>query len=370
MIVGSTLQEIATQIRNEAGQKRDFTIGTDRLRFHAATGERPRGTLSFNMGGETIEVEPTRLCLTQICDRAGIPMKYADRMVGDHASLLETNINHWLTNEPEKRMLRTLVNGQHVARAFLTQRYRPLENCDLAEIVLPHMIRAGCIVKSAKITEKRLYIQAATPGMEARIDEIRKAHGWTQGNHTFLKEPDVVQAGVVVSNSEVGCGSVAIEPMLFRLRCLNGLVVAEAMRRYHIGRSTGNGDHDAQEFYSDATRQLDDKAFWNKVNDTVSAVFQPERFKAMTENFARTGGVALASPTNAVEEVTKRFKLTVEEGKSVLDNLIEGGDNSLYGLVNAVTATSRSCEDYDRGVEFERFGGQILELPQNIWGRN
>ena len=50
---------------------------------------------------------------------------------------LATNVNEWFHNKPERRMIRTL-DGQ--ARAFLSDRYRRLDNYDLASTVLPILI--------------------------------------------------------------------------------------------------------------------------------------------------------------------------------------------------------------------------------------
>jgi hypothetical protein len=48
-------------------------------------------------------------------------------------------------------------------------------------------------------------------------------------------------------------------------------------------------------------------------------------------------------------------------------NLIEGGDLSRWGLVNAVTSTSQDAANYDRATELERIGGQVVELKQAEW---
>ena len=43
--------------------------------------------------------------------------------------------------------------------------------------------------------------------------------------------------------------------------------------------------------------------------------------------------------------------------------LFIGGDNSRYGLVNAVTSASKIAKSYERATELERIGGEILALP-------
>jgi hypothetical protein len=229
-------------------------------------------------------------------------------------------------------------------------------------------------VLSSEITETRMYIQAATPKLELDLNKLRRELGGSHSTEAYarIKELDPVQAGVVVSNSEVGAGSLRVEPMLYRLVCLNGLITAQSIKRYHVGRRNSDfAELDAAaEYFSDSTRQLDDKAFWAKVCDVVNGVFNVERFEGLAQKFAQTGTVALPSPADAVEEVSARFQLSDRETKGVLDNLIAGGDNSLFGLVNAVTRTADDAENYDRAIEIERIGGQIIELPQNLWSKN
>ena len=359
MITGITLPALAAQIKREQAEKRDFIAPTTQLNFRANA---ERGVIEFRPNGSTVLTKPTEHCLAQICQRSGIPKPYADRMRGDNAELLATNINWWWQHKPEKRMLRTLVNGANHARAFLSERYRPLDNFDLAEVVLPRLADVGCEVLSSQITETRLYIQAATPRMQLDLNKLK-----TSG--IKLKDVDPVQAGIVVSNSEVGAGSVRIEEMLYRLTCFNGMITGHSVRRYHVGkgRSEFAELEEAAQYFTDATRQLDDRAFWAKVTDVVNSVFDMGRFTSLAQKFADTSAIHLPSPKGAVDTVVARFQLSERESTGVLDHLIEGGDNTLFGLVNAVTRTAEDSQNYDRAIELERMGGQIIELPQNIW---
>ena len=52
----------------------------------------------------------------------------------------------------------------------------------------------------------------------------------------------------------------------------------------------------------------------------------------------------------------------------ILRSLIEGGDLSAWGLLNAVTAQAHTAE-YDRAVEFEAAGGTLLTLAPTEWSR-
>ena len=51
------------------------------------------------------------------------------------------------------------------------------------------------------------------------------------------------------------------------------------------------------------------------------------------------------------------------EKSAILCQLFMDQDLSRYGLVNAVTATSKMSQSYERATELERIGGEILSMP-------
>lgn len=375
MKIGTEIGTLAANILRDANAKRDFVSNTRNLVFTSATrsnGGSGIGSLVFKAGESEYQTDVTPLALRQIGERVGIPAKYVEKLsASGNRELLAVNVNHWFQTAPEKRMIRGLIHddGRQIARAFLSDRYRPLDNADIVNAVVPKLIDAGCVIQSAEVTETRLYIQAATPRLEADI-AARKAEA--PGEHRVGAINDPVQAGIVISNSEVGCGALKIEPMLYRLVCRNGLIVPDAgVRKHHVGRNNVFAELDnAAEYFTDATRQLDDRAFWAKVNDVVSAVLNKDRFASLIEKFAAAKGEQIGDPVGAVEVVTKRFNLAEGEGRSVLSHLASGGDVSLFGLVNAVTRTAEDAESYDRAIELERMGWDVLELPPAVFAKN
>lgn len=349
MKTGTTLEVLANRIIAEAASKKDYAMDTRSL---AMTDE---GSLSFSVRGENKLVKPTELCVNQICGRTGIPRAYANRLFTEAPQLLAKNVNHWFAATPETRMLRTLNNGKNIARAFLSQKYRSLDNYDLMNAVLPRIIDAGCEVKSIELTDYRLYVQAVTPKISGEISK-----------------GDTVQAGIVISNSEVGCGSVKIEPMIYRLACTNGMILPTALRKHHIGRA-GDGEWvegDASEVFSDETRRLDDKAFWAKVNDVTLSALDQVKFAASVKRLQAATKVQTGDPLVATEVIAKKYGLAESEKHNVLLHLAKGGDLSLWGLANAVTRTAEDCDKYDRAIELERFGGEVIELPANTFANN
>jgi hypothetical protein len=346
MKTGRPLAEIAAAIKQTAEERKDFFVPTTQLRY---VPDEHIGRVEFKVGKNSYAATPTNHCLNQIARR--IPAKYLDQLKGEgNAPLLAQNINWWWKHDPGKHMLRTLLNGHHVARAFLSNIYRPLENADLATAVFPKLAALKCEILSCEITETRLYIQAATPKVEAKM------------------VGDTVRAGCIISNSEVGQGAIWMDPMLYTLSCKNGAVMPRVMRHVHIGRRSDPMFEldQAAEYYTDATRQADDKAFWMKVSDVVDGLFDPTRFGAMVEQFENTAKQKI-NGVEAVEEITERYSLNEDEKNAVLNHLIEGGNRNLYGLINAVTRTASDVESYDRSIELQRIGGSIMELPKTLW---
>jgi hypothetical protein len=219
---------------------------------------------------------------------------------------------------------------------------------------LPKLGAVAARVVSCEVTEGRFYLKAAT---ERIAGEVAKG--------------DVVQAGLVISNSEVGQGSLRVEALDFRLVCTNGMISEQAVRKAHLGRNGGRGldaIEDAREFYRDETRAADDRAFFLKVQDAVGAMFDPNRFNRRIEKYKAAADRHIdADPVKVVEATAKRLTLTEGETSSVLRHLIQGGDLSAWGLANAVTRTAEDAGDYDRATELEAAGGRVIELPASEW---
>lgn len=349
MINGYGLTDLVQTIKDEAAPsvKRDFVSDIRQFNFRSlrnVENQSVRSEITFSLKNGSESFSVNRLCGQQIASKIGIPTKYWEKMRVEAPGLLDQNVNHWFQSRNDTRMLRTL-KGE--ARAFLSERYRPLDNDAVAANVLPRLNAAGFEVKSSQITEQRMYIQLTT----ARI----------QGE---VKKGDVVQSGLIISNSEVGCGSLKIEPLIYRLVCLNGMIAGQSLYKKHIGKVLveGMGDN-AAEIFSDRTKELTDKAFWGQVDDIVTQVTSKETFDKLLLQMQEATQIKIGSPAHAVEVVAKRFNVQDQERENILNNLIAGGDVSKWGLVNAITATANGMEDYDRGIEFERFGGEVLELP-------
>jgi hypothetical protein len=100
-----------------------------------------------------------------------------------------------------------------------------------------------------------------------------------------------------------------------------------------------------------------------KVQDTVRAAAEPEQFAKVVQRMREAAQTPLSgNPAEVVEVTGKKIGLLEAEQGDVLTHLIQGGDLSQWGLVNAITRTSQDVADYDRATELERLGGVVLEM--------
>jgi hypothetical protein len=352
--IGKSLQELAIEIDRQSKAKRDYVANATALALRPAEG----GVVM--KVGDLVEHSVGGLAHGQIAEYTDIPKAYYDRMLQADPGLLATNVNHWMVQKSDKRMVRTL-DGK--VRALLSDRYRPLENAELAEAVLPVLQREGLILLSCEITERRLYIKAVD---ERILRDVPSGRKLGDGSHVFF---DTVSPAVTISNSEVGCGAVFIESGVFTKACTNLAMVGNNMRKYHTGARAELSD-DVFRLLSDDTRRKTDAAVWAQVRDVVAGALNAARFEALCDKLGETSEQKIeGSPVAAVEVLGKTLGMGKGETNSVLKHLIEGGDLTRYGLFNAVTRTAEDLPDYDRATEFERFGGRVIELPRNDWER-
>ncbi len=344
---GRSLVNLAQELERQLATKRDLVLPSSLLQCRTDEGGDLKVIVDANGCDGVYGI--TNLARRQLADKLKIPFTYFERMRTEQPGLLDRNVNTWLQGDNEPRMIRTL-DGQ--VRAVLSDRYRRLDNYDLAENVLPILQRLPEVrFESVELTETKMYLKVVTPRVEYEI-----APG------------DIVQAGIVITNSEVGHGTLSVQPLVYRLVCRNGLIASDrTLRKTHVGRSLSSED-EAVTVFRDDTLAADDRAFFLKVRDVVEAAVSEATFRQVAQKMQKTLDVKLTGdPVKTVEVLANRYTLNEAERAGVLRQLIVQGDLSAYGLVNAVTHFSHEVEDYDRATEFEALGGKLIELPSAEW---
>ena len=236
MKTGRNLQEVLVELNRQNQAKQDFISPAQGMHLREVGGDLRQRALArlLREDGHTFEINhlttnqqevfgTTSLFHRQVASALGIPAKYYDLMQKEKPELLAENVNSWFADKPSSYMVRSMDYGaRQVARALLSERYRRIDNMEIATAVLP--LFAGndqYEVMSCEVTENRLYLKVVNHRLEM---EVRRG--------------DIVQAGVMISNSEVGLGAVSIQPLVYRLVCTNGMVVNDMGIRWGYSPQT------------------------------------------------------------------------------------------------------------------------------------
>lgn len=343
---------LSRELERQLNTKRDLRADTRLVSFStdgfsdAGDDPHPPAVLNIDLTGGAESFGLTRHAHSQVASHLGIHQKLYDRLLTDHPGLFEHLTNGLFQREPAKRFVRILDGN---VRAFLSDRYRRRDNYDLlSEAVVPALrdFPGEIVFRACELTETRMYVKVSLPQFEREVTP---------------RVGDVINGGVIIKNSEVGAGALGVYPYTVVLDCTNGMVHTEYGRRsVHTGRRTGGDDVEAYEFYTDETLALDDAAYFAKTRDLIRGILNETVFDAIVADMRELAGIRLDSaPDKTVELLTERHRFTEGESSQMLSALIDGGDLSAWGFVNAITRTARDHGDADRRVELETLAGKL-----------
>ena len=347
MKLGRNFSDFIAEVDRQSDAKQDLIA-----KPQAITMEPSKGELVIK---DRDPVPATDNAHSQIATWTGIGTRYYDKMRADNPALLAGNVNHWLhheKNERKRRMVRTL-DGK--ARAFLSDSYLRLDN----DVVLGTMLKAfesvhssqGLEIASCEVTDRKMYLKAVFPKIQGEV-----------------KVGDVVQMGIIGTNSETGEGRLDISAFMNRLVCDNGQVsvhdTGDGVRRTHRGSRILNQRVE----YSQETIELAAKATLGEVRDAINMFTNPEYFEQILQSWRdATKTTQIQRPVKAVEVLAKQIGLTELEREGVLKALIRDGDYTKYGAMNAVTNIANTTKSYDRATELETLGDNVLRIPERRW---
>jgi hypothetical protein len=305
--------------------------------------------------GSGVRVYPvTGYAHKQLADKMGIPQRYYDRMIqaGEY-DLWARNVNAWIGTK-DRRLLRVL-DGQ--IRAILSDKYRPIDNYDLLFSFMDQLKtfrdRTGESIEitACDLTDTRMYVRARVPSIVSAV-----------------KPGDEVQPMVMLTNSEVGAGRMAVALGMYRLVCSNGLWHEDIVQRVHLGQKLELGVVE----WSEMTIRKTDEALFAQVADTVRTALEPTLWeKYMTKTVASAQVELTGNITEIVNLAAPRLGMSQEERDRLVDMFAQElgtpAGKTQWGLANAVTRLARDTEDADRQVELEILGGELVAaLPQGF----
>ncbi len=273
------------------------------------------GTLEvINGEGSNNAYSLSDLATAQMCQKIGIPVDYYRRLPGKVKAIVANyDLGRFSRNS-------FLLRGKgDWVRAILSGQYVSYDNTQIAETVQALLGQAAVTVKAFVLEETHMFLKIVTEDI-------------------FLPQ-DGLKAGVMIGNSEVGLGSISVEPFVFRKACTNDLVVAQekSFRHPHI--------------------HLNSVELNRRMAEGISNAFQVAN--NLLEMFLKTKEEPVPDPAETIRRIAAERKLSQKFTDEVISSFQVEPDPSRFGVINAFTSAAQKLGPIQR-IEMERFAGTLL----------
>jgi hypothetical protein len=281
----------------------------------------------------------------------GVPRQFMRKLREEgRTELLDQTVNHFLHGSSDgtvpgdprsfmTRLFRGDDTGGGVARAFLSDRYKPIDHLDVLVSALNGIRDAGAAVEIGRcdITEQRMYVQVRSPEVAALAPELLKGY---RSPYTGAAADDnpVVFAGFVISNSETGRGAATLTPRLTVQVCGNGMTLTrDAMRAVHLGTRHEEGIVR----YSADTLEKELALVTAKTRDAVATFLDADYVTRQLRAMEEQAGAKVTRPEETVKQAVRAAGVPLALEEDVFAAFIKGGQLTAGGIMQAVTAVAR-----------------------------
>ena len=338
---GHDIKKMVEKINNDVQYKKDYIVDlhSTLIKENDPNITYPKICLDEVFGSE---YELTDHSLNQLCNRLEIGRNYISKCLPVSQELVAHNLNFWINkNKNRKLMLRTWdnpVHNQKEMRAIMSDRYKRIDNDVVVNHSLNKLMDMNADLKYAHYDGDYLNITAVTPKLEGEVEK-----------------DDIVQGGITITNSEVGGGSLIIQPFIYRLVCTNGMVAPRYLNRFyarHVGKIVIDAEKDDQ---------------WVTIIDNMkkqielvsnSELFQEnlQKLKDATKQSINSHQIVQLAKRQGVSD-SERAQIFERLGKYVGDTFT----TSKYELANAITNLANDEDKTDDRARFlQELGGLII----------
>ena len=336
---GHDVRQVVQQINKDVKSKKDYIVTLNAL--EVTTNNNTYPNLEFTDAPDQYSL--TDHSMNQLCGKLEIGTQYLRKCLPVSQELVAHNLNFWIKNTKSKElMVRTIERESdelpNIARAVCSNRYKRIDNDVVVTHSLNKLMDLGLDIKYINYDRDTLNVTAVNPKVEGEVSE-----------------GDVVQSGVTITNSEIGSGSLMIQPFIYRLVCTNGMVAPRYLNRFyskHVGKIIIDPSQDDQyiTIIDKMQKQID------LVND--NEVWK-ESFQKLKDSTKQTIN------SHQIVELAKKQGVTESERAQIFERLNHYvGDTfttTKYDLANAITNLGNDEEKSDqRSRFFQELGGLIV----------
>jgi hypothetical protein len=257
------------------------------------------------------------LAMSQFCQKLDIPVRYFRR--------LPDEMKITVANYDLERLKGTsfLVRGKgEWIRAFLSAEYVAYNNSEIAETVQGLLGNGALSMKSFVLEETHMFLKI----ISEEIWDVESG----------------LKAGIMIGNSEVGMGSVSVEPFVFRKPCTNDLIVSQekSFRHAHI--------------------HLTEYEMTRRMAEAVSEGFSVA--SSVLDAFLKTREEPIPDPVETIRKIAEARKFSQKLTDEVVSSYLVEPEPNRFGMINAFTNAAQKLGPLQR-IEMERFAGTLLETP-------
>lgn len=377
----ATLQDLAALLVDQQARKVDIVAPASKIEAVNGLIKVEGSTPEITADGVTITdglYQPTAIFDEGVSEKLGIPLAYVRKMRAERTDLWDCNVNGWLQGtptvygtydavteyhnpDPRAFLLRTFKpndgEGVGIARAFLSDKYARMDNLDCLTAALDGVREAGVNVDidGCDLTDRRMQVRIIAPQIAAMAPVLLEGYRSPFTGQSGSDNP-TVWAGLVISNSEVGGGAFSITPRLVVEVCKNGMTITkDAQRAVHLG---GRLDAGVIE-WSEETQRKALELVRSKTVDSVRSFLSPEYVERTVRALEAKAGEEV-STVDAVKDLTKGLSFNQDQIDSVLGHFVRGGQMTVGGVANAITAAAQDQGDGDSAADMEQAASRLL----------
>ena len=333
---GHDIKEVMQKINNDVKFKKDYIVTLNALQINKSDKIYP----NLQITDSPTQYNLTDHSLNQMCGRLEIGTQYINKCLPVSQELVAHNLNFWIKNNKSRElMLRSFEkNDFRQCRAIMSNRYKRIDNDVVANHSLNKLMDMNADLKYSHYDRDTLNITAVLPKLEGEV-----------------QKDDIVQGGITITNSEIGGGSLIIQPFIYRLVCTNGMVAPRYLNRFyakHVGKVIINPEKDEQWI-----------TIIKKMQEQIELVSNPELFQENLQKLKEATEKRVTS--TEIVQLTKRHGVSDFERAQIFERLEHYvGDTfsaSKYELANAITNIANDEDKTDqRARQLQELGGLII----------
>ena len=364
-IRNATLSDLALLLQDQHARKVDVVSPAIRLRAEGGNLRVEGSQVELTEEGVTVGdglYRPTVVFDEGIASKLGIPNSYL-RTLRDEGrnDLYDANVNGWLHGsagqfdaDGRSFLVRAFRgdNGTGIARAFLSDSYKMIDNLDVLTAALDGVRQTGVDVDidGCDLSDRRMYVRITAPEISALAPALLAGYRSPFTGETGADNPTVF-AGLVISNSEVGNGAFSITPRIVVQVCKNGMTITkDALRAVHLGEKMDEG----LIHWAEDTQAKSLQVVMLKARDAVNTFLDTRYMETVLRRMEQESGVKLTGAVDEkVRQVGKKLLFDQSTIDGVLSHFIQAGDITAGGVMHAVTSWAQTVESPDRAADLE-----------------